>query len=125
MSSRSVTNEQACARRKSLARLTRPIFLKFSDQKEDARCSFYFLNLPYKASKKPFFFWCFPTPNNFLFFFVAQGNLCRLKRSLCLAYILNVTIDHFESCHLFLFLIANPRRSDQLLAFRRPTSRPK
>jgi len=46
MSSMSVTNEQACARHKGLARVTRPTFLKFSDQKEDAKRSFYFLNVP-------------------------------------------------------------------------------
>ena len=27
------------------------IFLKFSDQKDDARCSFYFLNIPYRQHK--------------------------------------------------------------------------
>ncbi|CAA6821495.1 MAG: Unknown protein [uncultured Aureispira sp.] len=42
----SVTNEQACARRKGLARVTRSIFLKFSDQKDDAKRSFYLLNVP-------------------------------------------------------------------------------
>ncbi|CAA6812326.1 MAG: Unknown protein [uncultured Aureispira sp.] len=47
----SVTNEQACARRKGLARVTRSIFLKFSDQKDDAKRSFYLLNVP-KTSLK-------------------------------------------------------------------------
>ena len=54
----SVTNKQACARRKGLARVTRSIFLKFSDQKDAVKRSFYFFTVPYPILRRKIVLGC-------------------------------------------------------------------